>query len=87
MLAHRYDKTNELFKRYGQFGVLEWEDVKNTNKIGVFTFSNTVLFNKPIPYKELTDIASSCQSGKIQLQGPHHISDILAQRLLSRGLE
>ncbi len=87
MLAHRYDKTNELFKRYGQFGVLEWEDVKDTNKIGVFTFSNTVLFNNPIPYKELTDIASSCQSGKIQLQGPHHISDILAQRLLSRGLE
>ena len=87
MLAHRYGKTNELFKRYGQFGVLEWEDVKNTERIGVFTFSNTVLFNNPIPYKELIDIASSCQSKKIQLQGPHHISDILAQRLLSRGLE
>ena len=86
MISHQYGSTKELFKRYGQFGVLEWQDVKDKDSIGVFTFSNTVLFSKPISYATLTKIASDCQETKVQLQGPYHMSEALSQKLLFQGM-
>ncbi len=87
MLYHKQGEPKELYKNYCQLGVLDWEKIKASKSIGLFLFDSTISFNSPLSLNALRRLAASVQRKNIQLQGPLHISYILAKKILENVME
>ncbi len=85
--AHSYleevhiDKPKPLYNKFKHLGVYEWKNIfdianKNiNNKIMAFRFSNTELFNNPVPWKSLKKILQQEHNRTAPIQSPIKISN------------
>jgi GNAT superfamily N-acetyltransferase/predicted nucleic acid-binding protein len=74
------DKPRALFSRFRRLGVYQWEDVFEVAKqdtdqeIMAFRFSNTEVFDHPIPWNKLQEIWRTETEKGLNLQSPAIIS-------------
>lgn len=82
------DTPKNLFRQFRRLGVYEFKNVLETakndlnNKLMVVRFSDTELFSKPIPFKEIQKILEKPD----QLQSPRKISIKSFEKLYNQGI-
>jgi hypothetical protein len=75
------DYPKMLFRKYKRLGVYKWEDVYRTakndinNKIMALKFSNSELFEEPIPWNKLKKILITFEDRGAPIQSPVYIND------------
>lgn len=87
MFFHKRGTPQEVYKEFGQLGVLDWNKIRKLKVLSVFLFDSTVSFINPINVSDLRKLVAEIQDKKLQLQGPHHITDELSQRILITAME
>ncbi len=87
MFFHKRGTPQEVYKEFGQLGVLDWNKIRKLKVLSVFLFDSTVSFINPINVSNLRKLVAEIQDKKLQLQGPHHITDELSQRILITAME
>ncbi len=81
----------DLFKQFRRLGIYEWKDVlevaKGTieNQIMAVRFSETELFDTPIPWDDLQQILARVEGHKSQIQSPVQISNKCFVQIYGQG--
>ncbi len=85
-------KPKELYKQFRRLGIYEWKDIYDVarrdtaREIMAVRFSDTQLFDAPIPWQALQEVLMQEQGHNSQIQSPIQLSSRCFRELYRRGI-